>query len=66
MSSHAITVAGFLLIFLTGLALEWRARRGASRIPTIDTLLRRAMQTRSGRVGVVAAWAWLGLHFFAR
>ncbi|HEX9122310.1 MAG TPA: DUF6186 family protein [Actinomycetota bacterium] len=66
MSSHAVTVAGFLLIFLAGLALEWRARRPSSRIPTIDALLRRAMYTRSGRVGVIAAWAWLGLHFFAR
>jgi hypothetical protein len=66
MSSHAVTVAGFLLILLAGLALEWRARRRGSRIPTIDTLLRRVTRTRSGRVGVIAAWAWLGLHFFAR
>jgi hypothetical protein len=26
----------------------------------------RVMRTRSGRVGVMAGWVWLGLHFFAR
>ncbi len=66
MNSHDLTVAGFLLILLTGLVLEWLARREGSRIPTLDTVLRRAMATRSGRVGVISAWAWLGLHFFAR
>jgi hypothetical protein len=29
-------------------------------------VLTRAMRTRTGRVGVLVAWAWLGLHFFAR
>jgi hypothetical protein len=29
-------------------------------------VLRRAMRTRSGRVGVIAGWAWIGIHFFAR
>jgi hypothetical protein len=25
-----------------------------------------AMRTRTGRVGMLVAWAWLGLHFFAK
>ena len=29
-------------------------------------LVRRIMRTRTGRVGMLAAWAWLGLHFFAK
>jgi hypothetical protein len=24
------------------------------------------MTTRTGRVGVFVAWAWVGLHFFAK
>jgi len=24
------------------------------------------MRSRTGRVGVLVAWAWIGLHFFAR
>jgi hypothetical protein len=29
-------------------------------------VLARIMRTRTGRVGVLVAWAWIGLHFFAR
>jgi hypothetical protein len=29
-------------------------------------VLTRIMRTRTGRVGVLVAWAWLSLHFFAR
>ena len=24
------------------------------------------MRTRAGRIGILAAWAWLGMHFFKR
>jgi len=24
------------------------------------------MRSRTGRVGVLVAWAWIGLHFFAK
>jgi hypothetical protein len=29
-------------------------------------VLSRIMRTRTGRVGMPVAWAWLGLHFFAK
>jgi uncharacterized protein DUF6186 len=29
-------------------------------------MLTRAMRSRTGRVGVLVAWAWIGLHFFAK
>jgi hypothetical protein len=35
-------------------------------IPPLGDLLTRIMRSRTGRVGVLVAWAWLGLHFFAR
>ena len=35
-------------------------------VPALGDLLTRAMRTRTGRVGVLVAWAWIGLHFFAR
>ena len=34
--------------------------------PALGELLTRAMRTRTGRVGILVAWAWIGLHFFAR
>jgi hypothetical protein len=66
LSSHDITVAGYVLILFAGVGLEWLARRGSGRIPTFSDVLLRAARTRAGRVGVIAGWAWLGLHFFAR
>jgi hypothetical protein len=66
MSSHAVTIAGYLIIALAGVALEWFARRGSGRIPRFSDVVSRACRTRAGRVGVMAGWAWLGLHFFAR
>jgi hypothetical protein len=66
MTSHNITIAGYLLILLAALVLEGLSRRPGSQVPSFQDLMTRIMGTRSGRVGVLAAWAWLGLHLFAR
>jgi hypothetical protein len=66
MNSREITVAGFVALAALGAVLELLARRPGSRIPPLGVAIRRIMSTRSGRVGLVAGWAWLGLHFFAR
>jgi hypothetical protein len=66
MSTHAVTITGYLVIALAGVALEWFARRGSGRVPRFSEVVSRATRTRAGRVGVMAGWAWLGLHFFAR
>ena len=66
MGSRAVTTLGYLAFIAVGAALERLARRPGSRIPTLGSLMGRAMRSRSGRVAVVAGWAWLGLHFFAR
>lgn len=66
MSSHAVTVAGYLAILGCGVALQVLSRRPSSRIPSFEGLLSSVMRTRTGRVGVVAGWAWFGLHLFVR
>jgi hypothetical protein len=66
MSSRAVTIAGYLLIVGCGVALELSSRRRGSPVPSFGALLRRVMRTRSGRVGVLVGWAWLGVHFLAR
>jgi hypothetical protein len=35
-------------------------------VPPIGVVLGRIMRTRTGRVGMLVAWAWLGLHFLAK
>ena len=66
MNSHDLTVLGYLMFLLAGVVLELLARWTRLRIPSLKAVLARAMRTRTGRVGVLVAWAWLGLHFFAR
>jgi Family of unknown function (DUF6186) len=66
MTSRAVTIAGYLLIVGCGVALQLSSRRSGSPVPSLGAVLRRVMRTRSGRVGVMAGWAWLGVHFLAR
>ena len=66
MTSHDLTLAVYLLIALAGLSLQVRSLNERSRVPTLSKVFSRAMHTRSGRIGIVAGWAWIGLHFFAR
>lgn len=66
MSSHDLTIAGYLLMASVGVIIQALAYTGRTRVPTLGTLLHVVMRTRSGRVGVVTGWAWLGMHFFVR
>lgn len=66
MNSHDITVLGFLIVLAGLIATSIAARRPGSKIPTLAQVFTRVMRTRTGRVGILVAWAWLGLHFFAK
>jgi hypothetical protein len=46
--------------------LQLAATRTKAPVPPIGVVLNRIMRTRTGRVGMLVAWAWLGLHFFAK
>jgi hypothetical protein len=66
LTSHEITIAGYLA-FLAGITLlQVLGTKTRVPVPALGDLLTRAMRTRTGRVGVLVAWAWIGLHFFAR
>ena len=65
-SSRTITITGYLVVVLALVALETTASFKGSGVPPFRVILGRIMHARSGRVGLLAAWAWLGLHFFAR
>ena len=66
MNSHDVTVAGFLVILAGVISTEIAGRTGLANVPTFSQVMTRVMRTRTGRVGVLVAWAWLGLHFFAK
>jgi hypothetical protein len=65
MNWREITIAGYALLALAVVAFQVASRNDDSRIPPLSTALGRVMTTRSGRVAVLAAWVWVGLHFFA-
>lgn len=66
MNSHDVTVAGYLAVLSAGVVLQLLATRTRAPIPSLGKVLAWAMSTRTRRVGVLVAWAWVGLHFFAR
>jgi Family of unknown function (DUF6186) len=66
MNSHDVTITGYLVILLAAAGLQLAATRTRAPVPPLGTVLSRIMRTRTGRVGVLVAWAWLGLHFFAK
>ncbi len=66
MSSHAITIAGYLAVLAAGIALEVLAFRKPGHVPPLGQVLTWIMRSRTGRIGMLVAWGWIGLHFFAR
>jgi hypothetical protein len=66
LNSHEVTVAGYLAVLLGFVALQVAATRTRAPVPSLGAILTRIMRTRTGRVGLLVAWAWLGLHFFAQ
>ncbi len=66
MNSHDLAVVIFASFAVAAVVLQALSLRPDSRIPPLGIVLSRVMRTRSGRVGVMAGWVWLGLHFFAR
>ncbi len=66
MNSHDLTITWYLVLLLAGAVLQWTALRTSAPVPALGEVLTRIMRTRTGRVGMLVAWAWLGLHFFAR
>jgi hypothetical protein len=66
MNSHDVTITGYVVILLAAAGLQLAATRSTAPVPPLGALLSRVMRTRTGRVGVLVAWAWLGLHFFAK
>ena len=56
---------GFAVLLVGALALEAAARRGVGPA-TVPEAVGAAMRTTPGRLAVLLAWLWLGVHFLAR
>jgi hypothetical protein len=60
-----LTAVGYTVLLVAALALRVvpALRR---RVASVPDALAAAMRTTSGRVGVLLAWLWIGVHFLAR
>ena len=65
MSGTASSLLGLSLLVVTGLALEFAGPSGRG-TSTAAQVLSAAMRCLPGRVLVLGAWLWLGVHFLAR
>jgi hypothetical protein len=65
-NSHKATILGYLLVLAAGVALQIKALTRPDRFPSLGRVFTHVMQSRTGRVGIFVAWAWIGLHFFAK
>lgn len=64
MTSREWTIAVYVVLGLTLVALEVLARLRLARVPTVADLLGAVLRHRSAQLGLVLAWWWLGWHFF--
>ncbi|WP_164702341.1 DUF6186 family protein [Modestobacter sp. KNN46-3] len=60
-----LSAAGFLVLFVVGVAIEVCAPLGRGPA-TAGRALSAAMRTTPGRAVVPLTWLWLGVHFLAR
>ena len=65
MSGSTASVIALAALSVTGLSLEFSARRGRDGA-TAAQAISAAMRTTPGRAMVLTAWIWLGVHFLAR
>ncbi len=65
MTSHYLTIIGYLAELAAGLTLQGLALAMPHRLPTDGQVFTHVMRSTAGRAGIFVAWVWLGLHFFA-
>ena len=66
MSTRDGTILGYLLVLAAGTTLQVTSVLRPERFPSLGRVLTHVMRSRTGRVGIFVAWAWIGLHFFAK
>jgi hypothetical protein len=61
--SRVITLAGFLIIAITFIALNFYSSRKPDRLVPLGDLVTKLISDRSTRLALFAFWWWVGYHF---
>jgi len=62
--TRIITILGYLVIVISMITVEIYSRRRPDRVAPISDMLADAVDSRTVRIGLFAAWWWFGWHFF--
>ncbi len=66
MSSWAVGITGYCVLIAVLIVLAFAARRSGGPIASGSGLIASIRRSRTGRILLVLAWAWLGWHLFVR
>jgi hypothetical protein len=66
MSWSFVTWTGWVALAVAAVVAEAAARVRNGRIPTFGAFVRVVVRAPGGRWVLLVAWAWLGVHVFAR
>lgn len=66
MTMRALTILGFVVLFVAAAVLVAASRRYRERLATFAEAVDAVGRRRGTRLGLVLIWAWLGWHFLAR
>jgi uncharacterized protein DUF6186 len=65
-SSYAVGITGYCVLIAVLIVLALAAHRSGGPIVSGSGLIASIRRSRTGRVLLVLAWAWLGWHLFVR
>lgn len=60
---RSVVIAGYVVIIVVAIVTELVAQRKPNTFAPLGDMLEHAMESRTTRVGVIAAWWWFGWHF---
>ena len=66
MSTYAIGLLGYCVLVAALIGLTFAARRPGVPIASGSRLIASVRRTRTGRILLALAWAWVGWHLFVR
>jgi hypothetical protein len=63
-TTHAITVGGYLVLLAIGFVLWFTTRTDAHpRLTSLSKMFEHLLRYRGTRLGLIIFWWWLGWHF---
>jgi hypothetical protein len=65
-SSYAVGITGYCVLIAVLIAVAFAAHRPGGPIAAGSALIASIRRSRTGRILLVLAWAWLGWHLFVR